>query len=187
MQSIQLYINVKTAKFFHNNLKLKVSTASIQSYTQYLENVFLIFSVPIFSYKIKEQMQYPRKIYCIDTGLRNAVSFRFRENLGQIMENLVFLELKRGGKDIYYWKDFKHREVDFLIKDGLKVKQLMQACYMIEDEKTKKREIAGLLEAMKEFKLKNGLIITWDYEGEERIEGKRIVYKPLWKWLLKIG
>lgn len=173
----------KTAKLFSSSLKIKVSTASIQAYTKYLEEAFLIFLVPIFSYKIKDQMQYPRKIYCIDTGLGNAIAFKFSENTGKLMENAVFLELKRQGKEVFYWKG--KGEVDFIIKEGLKVTQLIQVCHDIEDINTRKRETSALLEAIDEFKLKEGLIITWDYTGEEKLEGKKIIYTPLWKWLLK--
>ena len=172
----------KAANFFGSNLKLRVSTASIQAYTQHLQEVFLIFLVPVFSYKIKDPMQYPRKIYSIDTGLGNAISFRFSENLGKIMENAVFLELARSGNEIYYWKG--KGEVDFVIKQGLKVAQLIQVCYNIEDESTKKREVTALLGAMDEFGLDSGMIITWDYECTEQIAKKKIVYVPLWKWLL---
>lgn len=174
----------KTAKYFQDNLKIKVSTASIRSYTKHLEEVFFIFSVPIFSYKIKDQMQYPRKMYCIDVGLRNAVSFKFSEDIGRLAENIVFIELKRRRKEVYYWKN--KGEVDFVIKEGLKPKELIQVCWDVEEPKTKEREVKALLEAMKEFKLKHGVIITEDYEGEEKIKGKKIKFKPLWKWLLKL-
>lgn len=174
----------KTAKFFSNNLKLRVSTASIQSYTKCMEDVFLVFLVPIFSRKIKEQMQYPRKVYCVDTGLVNAMSFKFSENFGKTMENAVFLELKRSENDVFYWKG--KGEVDFVIKKGLKVRELIQVCYDIKDEKIRKREISALIEAMNEFKLGEGMIITWDYEWNEKVNGKKIIYKPLWKWLLRV-
>ena len=172
----------KTAKFFSGSLKIRVSTASIPSYTKHLEEVFLIFLVPIFSYKIREQMQYPRKTYCVDTGLGNAISFKFSEDTGKIMENMVFLELKRRRKSIFYWKG--KGEVDFVIKEGLNVAHLMQVCYDVKNEETKKRETAALIEAMNEFGLKEGHVITWDYDNEETVDNKKIVYLPLWKWLL---
>lgn len=172
----------KTAKFFSDNLKLSTSTASIQSYTKRMEDAFLIFLVPVFSRKIKEQMQYPRKVYCIDTGLVNAVSFKFSEEKGRIMENASFLEMKRRNKNVFYWKG--KGEVDFVIKDGLKVTQLIQVCCDVTNEATKKRELSSLVEAMAEFQLTESLIITWDYEAEEKIGGNKITYTPLWKWLL---
>jgi len=130
-------------------------------------------------------MKYPRKIYCIDTGLRNAVSFRFMEDKGKQYENIVAVELKRQGKEIYYWKSEKHLEVDFVIKENLEPKQLIQVSWNIENSKTKNRETKALAAAMDEFNLNYGVIITEDYENEEHIGEKQIIYKPLWKWLLE--
>ncbi len=109
------------------------------------------------------------------------------EGFGQMAENLVFMELKRRGKEIYYWKDQKQREVDFVVKDGLKISSLIQVCWNVGDKVTKKREISGLTAAMDTFKLHKGIVITEDYAGEETVNGLRIAYIPLWKWLLFDG
>ena len=85
---------------------------------------------------------------------------------------------------IFYWKDVRSREVDFVIKDRLKIKQLIQVCFEIEDEKTKTRETKALLEASSELKCNNILVITSDYEAEEKIKGRKIKFIPLWKWIL---
>jgi len=163
----------------------RIGVETVKNYLFYLETAFIVFNIPIFSYKVKEQLQYPRKIYCIDNGIVTNFSFRFMENKGKLMENLVFVELKRRGKEIYYWKSRQQEEVDFVVKDGLKVKELIQVCYDIEDKNTKKREVKALLKAMKEFNLKEGLIITWDLEDEEEVNGRKIIrYTPLWKWLI---
>jgi predicted AAA+ superfamily ATPase len=121
----------------------------------------------------------------VDTGLRNVVSFKFSEDIGRAIENLVFIELKRRSSqtEIYYWKN--RGEVDFVIKRGQKVEELIQVCYSINEE-TEKREVSALVEAMDEFGLVEGLIITDDIEREEEIGGRRIVFMPLWKWLPKV-
>lgn len=156
---------------------------TLSDYLSYMAEVYLIYQVPIYSHSLKEQSVNPKKIYCIDTGLRNAVSFKVSDDAGRLFENCVFIELKRRGKQVYYWK--KGGEVDFLVKEGLKVKEAIQVCWRMDDEKTKKREVRSLLNAMDEFKLKSGLIITESFEGLEKIDGGRsIVYVPLWKWLL---
>ena len=94
----------KTFNLF-KTMGFKISKNTLIEYMRYIESSFFAFEVPIFSYNIKDQLQYPRKIYIIDTGLKNAVSFRFSQDLGKLAENLVFLELKRKDKDIYYWKN----------------------------------------------------------------------------------
>ena len=160
------------------------SVNTVKNYTEYLENSFLIFFVNQFSYSGGKQLLSPKKVYCIDTGLRNAVSFKFSADIGRAIENLVFIELKRRSSEaeIYYWKN--KGEVDFVIKEGLRVKELIQVCYAI-DEKTEEREVKSLLKAMDEFTLKEGLVITEDVDKDEDVANKKIVYRPLWKWLLR--
>lgn len=173
----------KLADVLHQSFKQKTSLETVSRYMQYLESAFLVSFVQIFSYKIKDQMQYPRKVYCIDCGLRNTVSFRFREDLGRLYENIVFLELKRQGKDIFYWKNEEGKEVDFILKEGLKVKGALQVCYDLRKSETKEREVSALIKCLEEFKLKEGLILTEEEEKEEDVKGKKIRYIPLWKWL----
>lgn len=169
---------------------LEISADTIEKFSNYFETAYLAFFLKRFSFKVKEQEKSPRKVYAIDTGLANIIGFRFSQDLGKLAENLVFLELKRRklinpSLEFYYWKDERHREVDFVIKEKLKVKQLIQVCWNIENKETKKREIRSLINAMKEFKLKEGLIITEDCEEKEAIEDKEIKFIPLWKWLLR--
>ena len=160
------------------------SVNTIIKYLSYLENAYLLFKVPYFSYSLKKQMVNPFKIYPIDVGLRNAVSFKFSKDSGRVYETIVAIELKRKNKETYYWKNPQHEEVDFVVKEDLKVKQLIQVCYDITDSETKKRELRALFKASKELKCRNLLIITEDKEGEEMINGKKVDYIPLWKWLL---
>jgi hypothetical protein len=167
-----------------------VSTDTVQKFSSYVEASYLIFFLKRFSWKVKEQEKSPRKIYAVDPGLANAIGFRFSQNIGSLMENLVYLELLRrkivnSNHEIFFWKDQRHREVDFVVKEGLKINQLIQVCCNLDNIKTKNREINSLLKAIDEFNLKSGLIITDDDEGEEIIKEKKIVYKPLWKWLLE--
>jgi predicted AAA+ superfamily ATPase len=155
----------------------------------YFEDAYILFLLKRFSYKVKQQDKSPKKIYCIDTGLANTVGFRFSENLGRLAENIVFLKLKKEtlnnpDLEIFYWKDEYHKEVDFAIKEKLEITQLIQVCWNVEDEMTKKREINSLVKAMDEFKLKEGLVITEDFESEEKLNGRKIIFLPLWKWLL---
>jgi predicted AAA+ superfamily ATPase len=169
---------------------LKISADTIEKFSNYFEEDYLNFFLKRFSFKFREQEKSPRKVYAIDTGLVNTIGFRFSQNLGKLAENIVFLELKRKvlsspDLEFYYWKDERHREVDFLIKEKLKITKILQVCWNIEDKETRKREIEALIKAMKEFDLSEGLIITEDYEGKEKIKNKEIKFIPLWKWLLR--
>ena len=117
-------------------------------------------------------------------GLINALVPKIAPNYGKLMENLVFLELKRQNKEVYFYAQPNY-EVDFLIKEGFEIKQLIQVCYSLADKNTKKREIKALLRASKELKCDCLLIITWDEEGEEKINSQKVRICPLWKWLLQ--
>lgn len=170
-----------------NKLKniLGLSLDTVERFSYYLSNVYLVSFVSKFSYSLKQQILNPKKVYCIDVGLRNSVGFIFSQDLGRLAENIVYNELKKSGKDVYYWRDVRQREVDFLLKEGKKVKELIQVCWDVDDEKTKKREVGSLMRAMEELKIKEGLILTEDFEEKERINSKMIKFVPLWKWLLK--
>lgn len=161
-----------------------VNIETAEKYVGFLKETFLISTLDVFSYKLGVQFKQNKKVYCIDNGLRNAVSFRFSEGFGQMAENLVFIELKRRGKEIYYWKNQKQKEVDFLIKEGLKVTQLIQVCWNPKEKNVKLRELSALLEAAGIFKLKEAFMITEELEDDELIGDVRIKYIPLWKWLL---
>jgi predicted AAA+ superfamily ATPase len=172
----------------HNNLKsLHLSTGKdvIQKYFRAIENAFLVYSLYYFSYSMKDQLQYPRKIFFVDTGFINELSSSFSQNKGRNYENVVFLELQRRKKETYYWKSRSHQEVDFVIVKREKVEQLIQVCYEMDDYETKKRETNAIIKASNELLCTNLLIITQNKEGEETINGKKIKYVPLWKWLLK--
>lgn len=168
---------------------LEMSITSVKNFTGYLEQAYLVFPLKRFSFKVKEQEKSPRKMYAIDTGLCNAVGFRFSENLGRLAENIVFITLKRKqalnpDMELFYWKDVQHREVDFVIKDGLKVKSLIQVCWNMRDEKTRNRELRSLSKAMRELNIATATIITEDTEGEEKLHDNAVKLIPLWKWLL---
>lgn len=163
---------------------------TIKNYVDYLSSAYLIFILERFSFKLKEQMIAPKKAYCIDTGVINSVGFGISKDFGRLMENLAAIELFRrksywlGEWGIFYWKDYQQNEVDFVVKAGFVVKQLIQVTYASSKEEVEKREIKSLLKASEALRCKNLLVITWDFEGREEIEGKEIIFIPLWKWLL---
>ena len=161
------------------------SINTIKSYVSYLEESFLLFRLPFFSFSVKRQMLNPFKVYATDTGLRNAVSFQVSSDYGKLYENVVAVELIRRGKEIYYWRDYEQREVDFVVKEGLNVTHLIQVCYKIEDPKVKKREVKALLKASSELRCQDLHIITKDYEAVEKDKKglPPVKFTPLWKWL----
>ncbi|HEY0087447.1 MAG TPA: DUF4143 domain-containing protein, partial [Candidatus Lokiarchaeia archaeon] len=162
-----------------------ISFALASSYIDYLKNSFLIFELFQFSYSLKKQQKALKKIYTIDSGLANAVSFRFSKDSGRILENIVFLHLKMAGKEIYYYKTKNNLEVDFIVKKETEEKELIQVSWSLIDKKTREREIKSLLIAMNELSILKGLILTDDEEENIKIEQKTIIVKPVYKWLLE--
>ena len=161
------------------------SVHTVVNYTGYLSEAFLIFYIKRFSHKVKEQMKSPQKVYAYDTGMINAVKFRTSPDFGRLIENLAAIELARREKEFYCYHARDNKEVDFLIKEGLGVAQLIQVCYDNDQDKTKKREVASLLKAADETGCNNLLVLTWDYEENESMIGKKkISYLPLWKWII---
>lgn len=186
------FISNFSSEMTYNKLKNLLNVKSVhtvKNYTDFLEATYLVFQLERFSYKIKETMLAPRKIYVVDTGMINTLGFRFSENYGKLMENAVAIQLMRKKStdpllEVNYWKDYQQNEIDFVIKKGPNVKQLIQVCYNLGDCNTKKREINALLKGSGELKCKNLCVITNDLETEEKVEGKKIKFIPLWKWLL---
>ena len=163
---------------------------TVRNWLDALENSYLFFILERYSPKLKEQFIAPKKIYCMDNGLVNAISFRANERLGKLMENLVAVELLRRKKywynssEIYYWKDYQQNEVDFVLKEGTQIKQLIQVTYASSKNDIGEREIKGLIKASNALICKDLLIITWDYEDMINIGNKIIKCMPLWKWML---
>jgi len=164
---------------------------TVKNYIDHLSTSYLIFTLERFSFKLKNHSIAPRKVYCIDTGVINTVAFRFSENRGSLMENIVAVELKRRisywhpGSELYYWKDNGDMEVDFVWKDGSNVNQLIQVTYSSSLDEMRAREVKSLLKAASDLKCKELLVITWDIEDEFVFDEKQIKCLPLWKWLLE--
>ncbi len=177
--------NISNINSFNKIKKvLNISLDSTERFSYYLTYAYLIHLVKLFSYSLKQQEVNARKVYCIDTGLRNVVSFRFSEDSGRLAENIVFQQLVRQGNEVYYWRNSKHQEVDFVVKQGLDVTSLIQVCWNVDDPEVRKRETNALWSALDEFALTEGLIVTEDYDSEEHRNGKTIRFISLWRWLL---
>lgn len=186
----------KMAVFLVSNSGRQVSRVSLQksfnlsyeaasNYLGYLKEAFMFFELRQFSFSLKKQSKAYSKIYSVDTGLGRAVSFIFSKDDGRILENAVFLELIRRWDEVFYYKTKNNAEVDFLTRKKNKNENLIQACWSLTDEKTKKREVKSLLDALSELKMKSGLIITNEEEDEFEIKGKKISVIPAWKWMFE--
>jgi len=164
-----------------NSIGFKISKNTVIGHLSYFEEAYLFFQNLKYEYSLAKQLGSIKKIYCIDNGLLNTVSFKFSDDFGKLLENLVFIELRRRNEQIYYFR--KNYECDFLIVRKNKVSLAIQVTQKLNDD-NEKREINGLLEVMKEHKLKEGILLTEDQEEEKNIEDKKVKIIPVWKWLL---
>jgi predicted AAA+ superfamily ATPase len=180
--ALYLISNIGT-EFSYNSLAKTFnlgSTNSAIAFVSYLEDSYLLFTIPKFSYSLKKQSVNPKKIYVIDNGLVDVNSVSFSSNKGRMLENTVFLALRRSGKNICYFKEKK--ECDFILKEANKVTQAIQVCYALTEE-NKNREIDGLIETMETFNLSEGQILTFNQQDTIKIEEKHIKITPTWHWL----
>ncbi|MDR2972351.1 MAG: ATP-binding protein [Bacteroidales bacterium] len=159
------------------------NASTVKKYISFLADSYLVFQTYKYDYSVSKQILNPKKSYFIDNGLVRRVGFSFSGNLGYLLENLVFIELLRRNKRIFYHK--KNQECDFVLVENNTVTSAIQVCYLFSSEKTRKREIDGLLDAMNEYNLQSGLIITDDTEEEFFVNDKKITIIPTWKWLLE--
>ncbi len=169
------------------------SVHTVEKYLRYLEESFIFFTIHRFSFKLmKEQLSSNKKIYCTDNGFIYHTSFRTGTDKGMLFENVVAIKLKKdelnGGPKVYYWKHPLQQEVDFVLKEGTEITNLIQVCYNISDIKTAEREEKSLIKASVELKCDNLLIINDEYEGEKVVEWfgtkRKVRYIPLWRWLM---
>lgn len=175
----------KLLGMINNNGKIIKSNTTISDYCGYIENSFMCFFVNRYDDNLKAQQQAPRKIYFVDHVLAKILGFRTSEDRGRTLENIVFVELKRRGHEIFYYSGTK--ECDFVLREGSRTQQVIQVCLELHDPSTNEREESGLIEGMDKFSLSEGLIITENEERRKIVEknGKKyhIVIKPIWKWL----
>lgn len=179
---VYLITNIGALFSYHKVSSLfELSDKAVKEYIAAFADAYLLFQVERFSYSLKQQIRNPKKIYSIDTGQVNAVAFKFTDNWGRLLENFIFLELKRRGGEIYYYKTEKHYEVDFLVKDGPRI-QLIQVAHDIMEEKTRSRELRAIVHACQELKLERGTLVTFDHTETIDIEGITIDVIPAYKF-----
>ncbi|MGM5485428.1 MAG: ATP-binding protein, partial [Nanobdellota archaeon] len=167
----------------YNKLRKIIGVGSTNTVIQFIEafeQAYLLFTLKKYDHSLKKQMINPKKIYCIDNAIIRENSFSFSENMGRLLENTVFIELKRRDKEIYYHKN--NHECDFLVREKDKVVEAVQVCHKLDSD-NKDRELSGLYEAMDSHGLDKGLILTHSQEDEISSEGRKAIIKPIWKWL----
>ena len=182
------FASLYTLRKLQDVLRLK-SVATTEKYTRYLEDAYLIFSLLRYSPKSIQRIKSPKKVYVVDNGFVSAKAVQHSPDKGKLMENLVFTELaKRGVKpnqELFYYKTRNNREVDFGVKKGMEVTELIQVCADVTNPDVLEREVKALIEAGSELGTKVLTLLTWDEKREIKRNGSVIQVRPLWEWMLE--
>jgi len=184
LRQLAIYLISNSGKYYsQNNLKNLFEIGSVRSvsdYISWLEDSYLIFSMPKFSFSLKKQIYNPKKVYCVDTGLAGVNSLSMSKDYGRKLENLIFLHLRKTYKTVFYYSE--NNECDFIVVQKGQPILAIQVCYQLTSDNLS-RELKGLEEAMTELKLDSGLIITLDQEDSFNVNGKSVQAIPAWKYL----
>lgn len=173
--------------FSYNSLAqiIGVSSAStVKNYLDFLQDTYLIFLVPKFDFSLKKQIQNAKKVYFIDNAMVRQLGFRFSDDSGRMLENMVYIELRRQQKEVFYHKNKK--ECDFLVREGAVITEAYQVTYVFENLSSRQRELDGLYEALQMYNLEVGYILTDDEETELVYKGKKIKVMMVWRWMLGV-
>ncbi len=185
-QIVSYYLTGLSCLHSYNSLRkaFEISIELASTLTGYLTQAFLVFEMSRYHPNLKVQARDPKKIYVIDTGLRTVSLQSNREDWGRLAENAVYLELRRRGKQVFYYK--QTQEVDFVITESGRPVDVIQVCYSdLEDQETRNREINALLECLHALDLPSGKVLTLSLEDVFFKEGKAIHLVPLYLWLSK--
>ncbi len=184
LHELAIYLLANTGKeFSYNSMKKTFNFGSVNtaiSYISYMEDSYLLFTIQKFDYSLKKQAVNEKKVYAIDNGIILSNSTSLSSDRGRLLENIVFIALRKKYRDIYYFRE--NGECDFVVRVGKQIIMAIQVCYEITSE-NKDRELNGLMEALNTLKLNEGLILTYKQEDKIIIHQKTINIIPVWKWL----
>ncbi|MCF8366026.1 MAG: ATP-binding protein [Bacteroidales bacterium] len=185
IKQIGLFFASNAAKLFSyatlQDISGVKSLSSIKDYLWYYEQSYLFFYLKKFDFSVKKQIMNPKKVYTIDPAISNHLGFNFSQNKGRVLENIVFIELLRRGKEIYYHAG--KNKCDFLVKEGLNITEAIQVAW-VTDQSNLSRQYDGLQEAMQLHQLNRGLLITYNTESDFTNTNTNIQTIPVWKWLM---
>jgi len=178
--------SVNSLTGYLKSLGHKAPKSAVSDYLEWFEDAYFLFTVRIFDASLARSKTNPKKIYCVDHALVNSVASGILVNTGHLLENLVFTALRRVTPDIYYCKTKGGLEVDFLAQMQDRSRILVQVCKSMAEPQTRKREITALSEAMAEYGLKSGTVVTRNEEDQIKVVAGKIGVVPAWRFLFNL-
>ena len=159
--------------------------SNLYMYLKYFEDAYLLATVPLFDYSARKRQVNPSKVYCVDSGIIEAYSIKPATEYSHCLENAVYIHLRQNEYEgIYYYKTHSGKEVDFVTQSLNGQVELFQVCVELDNEKTKQREIAAIVEAANELNIKHARIITSDTSKHYETDNITIEMIPYWQWVI---
>ncbi len=189
LENLFFYLTSNVASLYtFNRLSALVGLAdkTVKEYLAYFADAYLLFTLDSFDFSVKEQIKSPKKVYAIDTGMAVATAFGFSENIGHYLENLVYLALRRQGREVYYYKTVTGLEVDFACREKGRLTELIQVARDLRGENARNRELKALFRALEESGLETGTIVTYEDEDEISEGGRTVRVVPAYRYLCDV-
>ncbi len=187
----QNYSNLLSIKKIVNYIgqRTGLSKKTVYSYLDALGDTLSVFFLDRYSPSVYQRRMWPKKVYIADLGL--AKPLQIERDIGKKMENTVYLELLRRTNrepllQIYHYRDNRGREVDFILREGTRTKELIQVTYANSPDEIQRRELDNLVKIGEHLQCKNLRVITWNLETTTQHKNQTIQHTPLWKWLTQV-
>jgi len=169
----------------YNELKSqskKVSKTTLYGFFEMLENIYMTMISKRYVFSVLKQEAYQKKAYITDNGLVNAITYKYKDDYGKLLENLVAKEIKGRGFELFY--NSNNSECDFILVSDKKIIPI-QVSYSLENKKTFKREVKGILDFLNRYKGKKGFILTYDEKNYLKENGYEVEIIPVYEFILK--
>lgn len=184
--NIAARISFRKAENDFKSRGMKISGSTLAQFSRYVEDIFFGFFVEMYSESERKRQVNPKKFYLIDQAIFNYLSMSFSENRGRLLENTVFLELRRRGMTVSYFQTKRGNEIDFVALDGEGI-NLFQVCYDMKQLESAAREKKALFAGMTELNLQTGMVLTMNEKHEVKTQGRTLQILPVWEWLISSG
>jgi len=183
--SVASLYTINKLTYFLKSLGHKVPKESVSNYLGWMEDAFFLYTVRMYDASFSRSNANPKKIYCVDHAMVASVSSRILVNSGHLLENILFMALRRKNYDLYYYRTNGAHEVDFLVQKEDRNMMLIQVCETLKNPATRQRELSALQHAMKELGVSESILVTRDEQEEVSGPSGVINIIPVWKFLLE--
>lgn len=164
----------------------RISRSTVTDYLVWLEDAFFLYQVRLFDASLTRSQANPKKIYAVDHALAVSTGSGILVNSGHLLENLVFVALRRTTPELFYYRTRTGKGVDFVAQLPGRHRMLVQVCETMVDPRTRHRELTALSEAMNELGLAEGTVVTRHEDEQVELPAGVARIVPAWRFLLTL-